>query len=319
MRLGSPGELKINFARLRLEPDQTAAREIETPASAIDGGEDRTGIRGKFIRDFVNHFARELIEGHDSRSVSLGLAKIFRSKPLRAAANGDDEQIPLHDRHTANAKEVLVNMKRLLRAEAPNLLTIFNLDADQHSLWTKDVDAIVIDDRTGTWSGRVAVQIVVGCGEFVFPEQLARLGISAGEPTIVAKTVEVEETAPAGHGGCVAKTHRCFPHNVEPFAWPLGENASFGRDVVGSRPEKHRPIGTGLASAKVGRKFRACDRTEQAKQAERTHKGSLLDELSAIDIDGTDIQFGVANQQVGSLANGDAPDVGVHASDSSRG
>ena len=43
-----------------------------------------------------------------------------------------------------------------------------------------------------------------------------------------------------------------------------------------------------------------------------------MDELSAIDIDGTDIQFGVGNEQVGLLTHGNAAEVRINAGYSRR-
>ena len=125
----------------------------------------------------------------------LHVAEVDRPRPLRAAADGHDEQIAIDDRHAADAEEVLLEVVLRLGIDLPEFLAVVASEAVEHPLGAVDVNAIAVDHRAGPRAGIVAVAVLVVRRVLELPEQLAGLRVAAGEASVVAEAVEVKQLA----------------------------------------------------------------------------------------------------------------------------
>src|SRR5262249_25806594 len=133
-RLRPPGEMEIDFAVGWIHADQPAACEDETPAPAVDGGQNGPRVTRQFVGDLVFDFAGEFVEGDDAAAVSFLLERRKSAAARRTAANLHDQQIAFDHRCAADAEEVLDDTEVGLRIDLPDQLAVAHPDAVQHAL-----------------------------------------------------------------------------------------------------------------------------------------------------------------------------------------
>ena len=146
-----PGKMEIDRPSARVEAQQSPAGEHKTPLPAADFGQCRAGIAGQFVSQFVLHFATELVEGDDARTVGPSLFQVAggRGGFGPAPPDLDEQQILEDDRCAADAEEVFHDAKFGWRVDLPDELAGPGVDAVQHPLGAEDVDPVVIDQ--GRW------------------------------------------------------------------------------------------------------------------------------------------------------------------------
>src|SRR5579883_327303 len=144
----APRIVKFDLARRRLQSHQTATREHEAPAAAVNRRQHRAGVAGCLVGDVITDLAGVFIESHDAAVVTLGpISCRPRAIIVRTAADLGDEQIAFDNWRGTDAEKILPDIEVGEGIDPPNQLAIFDADTVQHPLDAVDVDAVAVHDR----------------------------------------------------------------------------------------------------------------------------------------------------------------------------
>src|SRR5438045_2828437 len=116
--------MKLLLAGRRVEADEPAAGEVQPDALPVNRRDYGRRIARQFGADAELLLTGELVERDDGRAAALAVHEFVdaRRRPLRAAADPDDEQVAFDDGAATHAEEILKDEILLVRVDLPNLL-----------------------------------------------------------------------------------------------------------------------------------------------------------------------------------------------------
>ena len=125
--------MEIDFSIRRVEANQSAAREHETPAPAVDGCQHGRGVARQLVGELVTDFSSRFVEGNHTAAIAFDVSESrLRSRGL-TTAHVYDQHVVFDDGNAGNAEEVLQDTELRAGIHLPNHFSIAASDAMQHS------------------------------------------------------------------------------------------------------------------------------------------------------------------------------------------